>query len=127
MIPHLETSMRRFLPASLLAAAVLFGGALAGSAWGRVPGAAATQSFTVSMQSNLFVPDVIRVSPGTEVVWLNEDYNSGEFHNVIAANGAFASSNYGPGAAYAVYFEFPGVYEYYCDLHEGMYGTVIVE
>jgi plastocyanin len=127
MILSLETCMRRFLAASPFLAAVLFGGVLAFTAWQGAPEAAATQPVTVSMQSNLFVPGAIWVGAGTEVVWLNEDYESGEFHNVIAANGAFASRNFGPGDAFPFFFDTPGVYEYYCDLHEGMYGTVVVE
>ena len=111
----------------VMLAAVLGVAAVAAGHWSRTPDAAATQSATVIMQFNAFDPAHIVVAAGTTVTWSNEDWASGEYHNVIASSGAFASVNFGPGEAYAVYFDVPGWYEYYCDLHEGMYGTVTVE
>ena len=95
--------------------------------WSRTSDATASQSAAVWMQYNAFDPAHIVVAAGTTVTWSNEDWGSGEFHDVIAANGAFASDTFGPGGTYSVYFEVPGWYEYFCDLHEGMYGTVTVE
>ena len=89
--------------------------------------ASTTQGAAVSMKGNAFVPAEISVAAGTTVVWLNEDYDSGEFHNVIAENGAFATDNLAPGGAINLTLPSPGRYVYYCDLHEGMFGTVVVE
>jgi plastocyanin len=117
--------MRRL---SLLALVAAFGiAAVVAGSWSRIPDATAAQSTTVRMQFNAFDPAHIVVAAGTTVTWTNEDWDSGEFHDVIAANGAFASETFGPGGTFSVYLEFPGWYEYYCDLHEGMYGTVTVE
>lgn len=114
----------------MLAAAALFVGVTAA---GSVPvetrsaTAAATQSVSVSMVNNRFAPADIVVSAGTTITWVNEDYNSGEWHDVIAENGAFFIDIFGPGDAYSVTLYEPGVYVYYCDLHAGMFGSVIVE
>jgi plastocyanin len=89
--------------------------------------AAATQGQAVSVKANLFVPAEIIVAAGTTIVWVNEDYDSGEFHNVIAEDGSFASENFAPGGAFSLAFSAPGTYPYYCDLHEGMFGAVIVQ
>lgn len=88
---------------------------------------AAAQESYVSMQLNRFVPEEIAVSAGTTVIWVNEDYDSGEWHNVIAEDGSFASESFPPGSAVSVWFPNPGVYVYYCDLHEGMFGRIFVE
>ena len=117
--------MRRLSLAAVVG--VLGVAAVVAGPWSRTSDATASQSATVIMQYNAFEPAHVAVAAGTIVTWSNEDWGSGEYHNVIAANGAFASVNFGPGEAYSVYFDLPGWYEYYCDLHEGMYGTVTVE
>jgi plastocyanin len=117
-------NMRLLLPAALLLC-VLAAGARATSAPNVT--AATTQAATVSMKANVFVPAEITVAAGTTIVWLNEDYDSGEFHNVIAENGSFATENLAPGGASSLTLSSPGRYVYYCDLHEGMYGTVVVQ
>ena len=87
----------------------------------------ATQEAVVSMQFNRYAPEDVEVAAGTTVTWVNEDYDSGEWHNVIHEFGSFASESFGPGSAFSVTFTIPGVYGYYCDLHEGMYGRIFVE
>jgi plastocyanin len=91
------------------------------------PHATASEAAWVTMQYNVFAPQHVAVAAGTTVTWSNEDWESGEYHNVIASSGAFASNNFAPGEAYSVTFDFAGYYEYYCDLHEGMWGSVTVE
>ena len=115
---------------TLLAAAVLLVGAVAGTQWPRhtPDAAAAQQTFAgVSMIGNRFVPESIVVPAATTVVWTNEDYDSGEWHDVISEDGSIFSDVFGPGQWVAFTFFTPGVYNYYCDLHAGMVGTVIVE
>jgi plastocyanin len=93
----------------------------------RVMAAPATQQAVVSMQFNRFAPEDIAVAAGSTVTWVNEDYGSGEWHDVIHENGAFISESFAPGFAFSVTLEIPGVYVYYCDLHEGMFGRIFVE
>src|SRR5210317_2637765 len=82
-----------------------------------------------------FSPKVIRVEPGTTVIWESGGAND---HNVIASDGSWQaiSSDYfeygiiTKGDQYEYTFDEPGVYEYYCPYHgtnnKGMVGTVIV-
>ena len=117
--------MRRF--SLMLAAAALAVAGLAGTHWTRTAPATAAQSASVSMQYNSFSPRDIVVSAGTTVTWTNDDWDSGESHDVIAASGAFYSDPFGPGGSVAFTFDVPGYYEYYCDFHEGMYGSITVQ
>jgi plastocyanin len=112
---------------SLIAVAAFAAVILSAAPAGRGVSAAATQEAYVSMQFNRFVPGDLAVAAGTTVVWVNEDYDSGEWHNVIAEDGSFASETVPPGGAVSVTFFYPGVYVYYCDLHEGMFGRIFVE
>lgn len=89
--------------------------------------ASATQQAVVSMQFNRFAPEDIAVAAGSTVTWVNNDYGSGEWHDVIDDNGAFISESFAPGLAFSVTLTTPGVYVYYCDLHEGMFGRIFVE
>ena len=82
-----------------------------------------------------FSPKVIRVEPGTTVIWESGGAND---HNVIASDGSWQaiSSDYfeygiiTKGDQYEHTFNEPGVYDYYCPYHgtnnKGMVGTVIV-
>lgn len=118
--------MRRLLT-FVLAGLTVATGSLALAQIGDPAPAAATQGAVVSMQFNRFAPETITVAAGTTVTWTNDDFGSGEFHDVIAEDGSFVSATFGPGGAYSVTFDFPGQYGYYCDLHEGMFGRVIVQ
>jgi plastocyanin len=89
--------------------------------------ASATQPSVVSMQFNRFAPEDIAVAAGSTVTWVNEDYDSGEWHDVIHEDRAFISEGIAPGFAFSVTLTTPGVYVYYCDLHEGMFGRIFVE
>ncbi len=117
-------NVRTVLPAAALLLVLAAGTGVASA-----PGATAatTQGAAVSMKANLFMPAEITVAAGTTIVWMNEDYDSGEDHNVIAENGSFASQNLSPGSAFSLTLSTSGTYRYYCDLHEGMYGAVVVQ
>ncbi len=68
-----------------------------------------------------FSPKVLRVEPGTTVIWESGGAND---HNVIASDGSWQA------ISYEHTFNEPGVYDYYCPYHgtnnKGMVGTVIV-
>lgn len=59
-------------------------------------------------------PDPIRVPAGTTVVWSNADVAA---HTVTADDGSWGSEYMAQGDVFAVTFEEPGVYVYYCELH----------
>jgi len=74
-----------------------------------------------------FGPPVVRVAPGTTVVW--EWNGAGGSHNVVDEDGAFESPMQGnEGDSFSYTFESAGVTRYYCAPHRsmGMKGAVVV-
>ena len=92
------------------------------------PGApvSAQEPVTVRMIDNVFSPASLTVSAGTTVIWVNDDFASGEYHDVISEDGAVFTDPFAPGDYTSYTFSTPGVYGYYCDLHLGMFGTITV-
>jgi plastocyanin len=86
-----------------------------------------TAAVTVRLKDDRFRPPRITIPAGTTVAWVNEEDDATVEHNVIARDYRWASDNFLPGEAYEHTFDTPGVYRYFCDLHGGMVGRVIVE
>lgn len=83
----------------------------------------------VAMQNITFQPGEIRVNVETTVTWTNRD---GFAHTVTAGtrsnpSGLFDSGNVGGGGVFSFTFQEPGTYNYFCSIHPGMDGVVIVE
>jgi plastocyanin len=88
----------------------------------------------IEVKDNTFGPKVVRVDPGTKVVWRNAGANS---HNVISNEpGEFPrlplddTINMEPGTTVDNTFAVAGAYRYYCNLHgaptTGQRGAIIV-
>ena len=94
----------------------------------------------VTMGTSSFMPTMITITAGEQVVWKN---SSGYYHNVVddparalnrvdvsfpSGSAAFGSSLLQPGTSFYHVFDKPGTYHYVCTIHEtaGMKGTVIV-
>jgi len=88
-----------------------------------------------------FHPGQLLIAPGTTVTWVNEDdiahtVTSGRPGDDLGAtgdaadppepDGVFDGELEGPGATFSFTFQRPGTYTYYCDIHRGMHGTVVV-
>ena len=86
-------------------------------------GKAGAPSLTVSIYDNYFEPASINVAPGTTVTWIN--YGAHD-HTITGAQGTWDSGEIGPDGTYSARFKQPGTYQYVCDLHEGMSGTIVV-
>jgi len=73
-----------------------------------------------------FVPDQMTVPVGAVVEWIwTDQYDQ---HNVWWIDQELINSpTKGAGYRWAVQFLTPGTYDYYCTLHPGMQGTVIVK
>ena len=73
-----------------------------------------------------FVPDQMTVPVGATVEWVwTDQYDQ---HNVWWIDQDLVNSpTKGAGYHWAVQFLTPGTYDYYCTLHPGMQGTVIVQ
>jgi plastocyanin len=73
-----------------------------------------------------FEPQVVKVkiNVNNTVVWVNEDDVT---HAVVARDGSFNFPSINPGQSVSFTFTRPGRYDYYCNLHPWMTGTVVVE
>jgi plastocyanin len=80
----------------------------------------------VSMQDVEFEPETVRVPPGSEVTWTNDDSVA---HDVTAADDSFKSGSpagMSPGDTFTHRFREAGTFKYECTVHPGMEGTVRV-
>jgi len=94
-----------------------------------------TESVTIAVgggsQGLAFDPPVVRVDPGTEVVW--EWTGEGGAHNVVSTEAPedFSSEDViaEAGHTWSQTFEQTGTYFYYCQPHQalGMHGAILVE
>lgn len=71
-------------------------------------------------------PAVLKVSPGTTVIW--EWTGAGGGHNIIAMDGTFSydSVTLGDETTFEHVFSEPGVYRYYCEPHEALGGKGVI-
>ena len=76
----------------------------------------------IGMADYTFAPGTITVTVGTEVTWLNNDV---VFHTVTLDDGSF-SSVVRPNASVSQTFDTPGTYSYFCAIHPGMRGQIVV-
>ena len=78
----------------------------------------------VSVTDNCFGPVVTRVAPGDEVQWVNR---GGQIHNVAdATNGNISPKTLPAGSSMTLTFAEAGAFIYYCSIHPGMMGAVLV-
>lgn len=100
------------------------GGGGAGGSTGSNGGAVtAAGRAVIEALDNRFEPDNITVGSGATVTFANRGAVP---HTATASGGRFSSGMISPGASYAVTLDSPGTYEYYCEYHEGMSGSIIV-
>lgn len=121
----------RFLMVGAVAAAALMvagppgqveaGGGCHGSAAARLTDERTT---TVLASDCVFMPTVVRADAGEPVTWMNNDDFLHTFTGVAFSFGTYTEYSLGQSATYS--FEKPGVYPYFCALHPGMVGAVIV-
>jgi len=83
----------------------------------------------VVMSNNSFQPAQITVPAGTTVTWINQDSTS---HTVTAGtrgnpSGLFDSGEVASGGTFSFTFDTPGTYDYFCSVHNGMDGQVVVQ
>ncbi|MDE2613117.1 MAG: cupredoxin family copper-binding protein [Burkholderiales bacterium] len=78
----------------------------------------------VDIRNFAFVPAQISVNAGARVVWTNRD---DEAHLVVSTDGAFKPSPaLDTDDTFAMVFDKPGTYPYFCAIHPMMRGTVVV-
>ncbi len=102
----------------------------------------AQRVFVVEVRDNYFDPPGLSIEPNDRVVWIVKENAQGDGHTVTAYHpsqdrplripAGARPWNSGPmtqiGQSYSYLFALPGVYDYFCALHEqqGMVGRVIV-
>lgn len=77
----------------------------------------------VDIASFRFGPATVTIAAGGTVTWTNRDSAP---HTATADDGAFDSGTLEQGATFQHAFPTPGEYEYRCDIHSSMRGTVVV-
>jgi plastocyanin len=110
------------------AAALAAGGAmlfLAGFAVTAAPDFAATPA-TVTISNFAFSPANLTVAAGSTVTWTNTD---DEPHTIASATAdkPFKSGGLDTNDSFAVNFDRPGTYTYFCSIHPQMTGTITVK
>ena len=79
----------------------------------------------VTMTNMMFTPSQITIRKGEAVTWNNKDKVA---HTVIADSGNGPTSDkIEPGASYSYTFKDSGSYQYHCDIHSAMHGTIVVQ
>ncbi len=89
------------------------------------PGGGPTVYISESPVSWQYSPQLIKVVLGVNstVTWVSRSI---AYDTVTSRDGAFASGAIPPGGTYSYAFTSPGVYDYYCQYHPWMTGTVVV-
>jgi plastocyanin len=123
----MRTRLIRSVAALLLVspfAVVLSAPAAAGGGFCRGVPVTDTSTDRVVMSDNCFTPTIVRIDVGQSVTWTNED---GTPHIVAGANGSWGNDEeIGQGGRTTIRFTGSGVYPYFCNIHVGMIGAVVV-
>jgi plastocyanin len=77
----------------------------------------------VEISDFAFAPDQLAVDVGTELTWVNADPTA---HTVTARDGSFDSGTVDAGGRFRTTFTEPGTFEYLCQIHPTMRGSVRV-
>jgi len=84
----------------------------------------AVDTITVRIDGMRFVPDNITVKPGTTVTWLHASQMP---HTVSGNADGLRSSTLYNGQQFSHTFDTAGSFNYFCELHPSMTGSVFVE
>ena len=85
---------------------------------------AAAENITVRINGMRFEPSIVTVKPGTTVTWV---HGSSMPHTITGEVDELRSSTLYGGQQYSHTFDATGRYDYACDFHPSMKGSVIVE
>src|SRR5437867_3934857 len=120
----------RKVRAILVAGSVLTIGLLLGAPPARAGGGCHMTDFTdqrglqVDLKQACFTPTVLRILPGQTVTFLNADDIT---HTVTGAAGSWGNyEDLQPHASVTYRFAASGVYPYFCAIHPGMVGAILV-
>jgi plastocyanin len=78
----------------------------------------------VTITDEAYTPNTLIIAKGATVRWINAGK---EKHTVTSDKGLWDSGDIDPGAAYSVTFTQAGTYQYHCNNHKGMTGSIVVQ
>ena len=84
-----------------------------------------TVAGTIYIKDKIFAPPQISIPKGSAVSWVNND-NIEHTVTIDQGNGP-RSGNIAPGVTYSYTFETAGSFQYHCDIHRSMRGTIVVQ
>jgi plastocyanin len=88
-----------------------------------IPSNATVVSIVADAGSNSYSPNPVEVEIGETVTWVNDDST---VHTATSNDGIFNSDVLFRGQSFSYTFEQEGEYPYFCDIHPGMVGMVVV-
>lgn len=103
-----------------------------GALWLLTPSVAHAQSADVSIIDFGYQPAEVTIGLGESVTWTNNGATAHTVHlstGVNSSPGCVPAAGVGcmaPGDQFTVSFDVAGRFEYHCDIHNGMSGTVVV-
>jgi plastocyanin len=75
----------------------------------------------------MFTPSQISVSKGAKVTWTNNDNTAHTVIDDLSNVGGPSSGTIEPGGTYSFTFTKSGSYQYHCNIHPSMRGTIVVK
>ncbi len=84
----------------------------------------AAEERVVDIADMAFAPATLTIAVGDTVTWTNSDSMP---HTATSEGDAFDSGNLDEGQAFSFTFTEPGTYEYRCEYHSEMTGTIVVK
>jgi plastocyanin len=85
--------------------------------------ATAPQTTTVQIKNFEYVPQNVTIHAGEEITFVNDD---DEAHTVSATDKTFDSGGLDTNQKWQYVFKTPGKFNYFCEMHPYMKGTVTV-
>ena len=121
-------STRMLAVSSALIATVACGSSSPPASPSPVPSADGASSVTIPMGaevlgSRAFNPGEVSLAVGATVTWVNADAVS---HTSTSDSSGWNSGSIAPGRRFSATFPTAGTFPYYCSIHPGMVGTVVV-
>jgi plastocyanin len=87
--------------------------------------ASAAETAEVAIEKMAFVPQVLKIKPGTTVTWVNREKRTN--HSILfEQENMLESDRLFPGETYQRTFDKPGTYSYRCGPHPEMLGVIEV-
>lgn len=118
---HRRTKL--LLAATLAGALLLPAAGSTGAVRREASSTASATTYRVRILDNYFKPARITISPGDRIRWVNR----GEVVHTTTSRTGLWHRSLAPGETYTRTFRKAGTYRYYCTLHSGQTGRIVVD